>query len=45
MVEQGDDVSENELKLYLAIKKVCNRLRRGEQDARDSACTFGSRYC
>ena len=24
MVEQGDDVSENELKLYLAIKKVCN---------------------
>ena len=24
MVEQGDNVSENELKLYLAIKKVCN---------------------
>ena len=45
MVEQGDNVSENELKLYLAIKNVCNRLRRGEQDARDSAYTFGSRYC
>lgn len=25
MVEQGDNVSENELKLYLAIKNVCNR--------------------